>query len=257
MLPRPLRQHFYNVYAYCRWADDLADETGDREHRLALLDWWETQLRDCYSGKAVHPVFVALAKTIRKFNFPIDPFLDLLSAFRQDQRVSRYETAEDLLDYCRRSANPVGRLVLYLCECHSGQRVELADSICTGLQLANFCQDVAGDWDRGRIYLPQCDCRRFGYTEDMFARREPNEAFRRLMSAEVEHAENFFHAGSPLIKLMPKELKLDTALFIEGGLAILQAIRRQNFDVWTRRPRLSKMQKIRLFFQCRLRLHIL
>ena len=249
-LPAGLRQHFYNVYAYCRWADDLADETGDAKRSLALLDWWESQLRDCCHGRAVHPVFIALAGTIQKFKIPVDPFLDLLSAFRQDQRVSRYETVEQVLEYCRLSANPVGHLVLYLGECHSMERARLADSICTGLQLANFCQDVAGDWDRGRIYLPQADCRRFGYTEAMFARRESNEAFRRLMSVEVNRAEDFLHAGLPLVKLMPSNLRLDAALFAEGGLAVLRAIRRQGFDVWTRRPRVSRMEKLRLFFDC-------
>jgi squalene synthase HpnC len=250
LLPGRLRQHFYNVYAYCRWADDLADETGDAKQSLALLDWWETQLGNCYRGQTVHPVFFALAETIRKFEIPIDPFLDLLSAFRQDQRVSRYETMDQLLEYCRRSANPVGRLVLYLGECYSIERAELADSICTGLQLANFCQDVAGDWDRGRIYLPQADCRRFGYTEAMFARRECNEAFRRLMNIQVNRAEGFLRAGLPLVKMMPRDLRLDVALFIHGGLAILRAIRRQDYDVWTRRPRISKMEKLLLFFNC-------
>ena len=158
--------------------------------------------------------------------------------------------SNNVLEYCRWSANPVGHLVLYLGECYSIERARLADSICTGLQLANFCQDVAGDWDRGRIYLPQADCRRFGYTEAMFARRECNEAFRRLMRVEVDRAEDFLHAGLPLVNLMPREFRLDVALFIHGGLAVLRAIRRQNYDVWTRRPRVSKMEKLRLFVQC-------
>jgi squalene synthase HpnC len=250
LLPGRLRQHFYNVYAYCRWADDLADEVNDPQQSLALLDWWETQLSDCYRGQTVHPVFIALAETIESFKIPIDPFADLLSAFRQDQRVSRYEKMDHLLQYCRRSANPVGHLVLYLGECYSAERAVPADSICTGLQLANFCQDVAGDWDRGRIYLPQADCRRFEYTEAMFVRRDCNEAFRRLMKEHVDRAEGFLRAGLPLIKMMPRDLRLDVALFIHGGLAILRAIRRQNFDVWTRRPRVSKMEKLRLFFNC-------
>jgi squalene synthase HpnC len=250
LLPGRLRQDFYNVYAYCRWADDLADEMGDAKQSLALLDWWERQLRDCYLGQCLHPVFIALAETVRRFKIPIDPFADLLAAFRQDQRVSRYETIESVLEYCRRSANPVGRLVLYLDECYSMERAALADSICTGLQLANFCQDVAGDWDRGRVYFPQADCRGFGYTEAMFARRECNEAFRGLMRMQVDRAEDFLRAGLPLINMMPRELRLDVSLFIHGGLAVLRAIRRQDYDVWTRRPRVSKMEKLRLFFGC-------
>jgi squalene synthase HpnC len=250
LLPRRLRRHFYNIYAYCRWADDLADEVSNPQQSLALLDWWETQLRDCYRGQILHPVFIALAETTESFKIPIDPFVDLLAAFRQDQRVSRYETIDDLLQYCRYSANPVGHLVLYLGECFTIEHAKLADSICTGLQLANFCQDVAGDWDRGRIYLPQADCRRYEYTEAMFARREFNEAFRRLMQAQVDQAESYLQAGLPLINMMPKELQLDISLFIYGGLAILRAIRRQNFDIWTRRPTVSKMEKLRLYFGC-------
>jgi len=250
LLPRRLKQHFCNVYAYCRWADDLADETGDPKKSLALLGWWETQLRDCYRGRASHPVFLALAETIETFEIPADPFIDLLVAFRQDQRVTRYETIDQILEYCRYSANPVGRLVLYLGECFSAERARLADSVCTGLQLANFCQDVARDWERGRIYLPMTDCQRFGYAEASFEKRECNDAFRRLLAVEVEQAEGFLRAGLPLVKSVPPELQLDISLFIHGGLAILQAVRKLNFDVWTRRPTVAKMEKFRLLAQC-------
>ena len=253
LLPRRLKQHFCNVYAYCRWADDLADETGDPKKSLALLGWWEMQLRDCYRRKGRdrrHPVFIALAETIERFKIPADPFVDLLVAFRQDQRVTRYETIDQLLEYCRYSANPVGRLVLYLGECFSPERARLSDSICTGLQLANFCQDVARDWERGRIYLPRADCHRFGYSEASFAKQECNDAFRRLLAAEVEQAEGFLRAGLPLVKIVPPELQLDIALFIHGGLAILQAIRRQNYDVWTKRPTVTKMEKFQLLAKC-------
>ena len=250
LLPRELRQHFCNVYAYCRWADDLADETGERKRSLALLDWWERQLHDCYTGQPRHPVFVALAETVRKFEIPPEPFVDLLVAFRQDQRVTRYENFDQLLEYCRYSANPVGRLVLYLGQCHTPGRVRLADSICTGLQLANFCQDVAGDWDRGRIYLPVADCRRFGYDESNFARRECNRDFRRLLAAEVDRAEGWLRNGLPLVEKMPSELRLAVALFIHGGLAILDATRRQDFDVWTSRPEVSKIGKLRILVSC-------
>ncbi len=254
LLPRGLRQHFYNVYAYCRWADDLADETDDPRESLALLDWWEEQLRLCYAGTAAHPVFVALGETIRQFDIPVDPFLDLLAAFRQDQRVVRYETFEELLDYCRYSACPVGRLVLYLGRCCTEDRVRLSDSICTGLQLANFYQDVARDYDRGRIYIPQADCRRFGYDESNFAGREHNEAFRLLMASKVEQAEGFFSEGLPLVDKMPQALRFDVALFIHGGLAILDAVRRQDYNVWARRPKVSKTEKLLLAIKCRLRL---
>ena len=172
LLPRRLRQHFYNVYAYCRWADDLADEPGDPQKSLALLDWWEKELRDCYAGKVRHPVFVALTETIRRFDIPIDPFVDLLVAFRQDQRIRCYDNLAQLTEYCRYSANPVGRLILYLGKCHSPERAQLSDSICTGLQLANFWQDVARDYEMGRVYLPAAEQSRFGYTPEMLARRD-------------------------------------------------------------------------------------
>ena len=250
LLPRSLRQHLCNIYAYCRWADDLADETADPKQSLALLNWWEWNLRQCYRGETRHPVFVALAQTIHKFEIPVDPFVDLLVAFRQDQRVTRYETFDQVLNYCRYSANPVGHLVLYLGQCHTPERVRLADAICTGLQLANFWQDVARDWDRGRVYLPQVDCARFGYDESMFAARECNQAFRRLMAAHVEQAEGWLRRGGPLLGLLPRELRLPVALFLYGGLKLLEAMRRQDYDVWTRRPVVSKIDKLRILAVC-------
>lgn len=250
LVPRRLRGHLANVYAYCRWADDLADEPGDPRRSLALLGWWETELRQCYRGRSTHPVFVALAETIGQFDVPIEPLLNLLVAFRQDQTVTRYETFDQLLQYCRYSANPVGRLVLHLGRCHTPERVRLSDSICTGLQLANFCQDVAADWDRGRIYLPQAGCRRFGYEEGDFADRRLNDAFRRLLAAEVDQAEGCLRRGLPLVDLMPGDLRLAVALFVHGGLAVLRAIRGRDFDVWTSRPRVSRITKLQILASC-------
>jgi squalene synthase HpnC len=250
MLPGRLRQDFFNVYAYCRWADDLADEPNDPQRSLGLLEWWEDELRACYAGKTRHPVFVSLAETIGRFSIPIDPFLDLLVAFRQDQRVCCYDDLGQLIQYCRYSANPVGRLILYLGKCHTVERANLADSVCTGLQLANFWQDVARDYDMGRVYLPAADRARFGYDEQMLGRREANDAFRRLMSAEVDLAEELLRRGLPLVCCMPPDLQLDVALFIRGGLAILQAIRRQDYDVWTSRPEISRRAKLVLLWKC-------
>jgi squalene synthase HpnC len=246
LLPRALKQHVCNVYAYCRWADDLADETLDPRQSAALLHWWGALLRQCYAGQAAHPVFVALGETIREFDIPMDLFLDLLVAFRQDQRVVRYETTGQLLDYCRYSANPVGRLVLHLGRCCDSHRARLSDCICTGLQLANFCQDVAEDWDRGRVYLPLVECRRFRYDESLFARRQCNDAFRHLLAERVLEAEGWLRQGLPLAPLMPEGLRLPVALFAHGGLAILEAIRRQNYDVWSRRPAVTRLQKLLL-----------
>jgi squalene synthase HpnC len=250
LLPPRLRQHFCNVYAYCRWADDLADETSGPIESLALLDWWELQLHQCYSGHASHPVFVALAETVQQFDIPLAPLGDLLVAFRQDQRVTRYDTFEQLLEYCRYSANPVGRLVLYLGRCCDPARAELADSICTGLQLANFWQDVARDWQRGRMYLPRADCRRFGYDETMLARRDCNASFRRLLAAQVDAADRWLRRGLPLVNMVPRPLQVDVSLFIHGGLAILEAIRRQDYDVLSRRPVVSRFKKLQLLARC-------
>jgi squalene synthase HpnC len=250
LLPAELRQHFCNVYAYCRWSDDLADETAGGAESLRLLDWWQSQLDDCYrGGTPTHPVFVALQSTIREFDIPSDPFRDLLVAFRQDQTQTRYETFDDLLGYCRNSANPVGWLVLYLGRCHDERRGKLSDNICTALQLANFWQDVARDYDRGRIYLPLESCRRTGYDQAMFVRREFNSQFRDLMVGEVERAESLFRAGQPLVELMPQQLRVDVQLFIDGGKAILQAIRRIDYNVWQCRPVVSRAAKFRLLLQ--------
>ncbi len=250
LLPKNLRQHFCNVYAYCRWADDLADETGDPQRSLELLDWWAAELKRRNSDASPHPVFVALRETIREFEIPIEPFEDLLVAFRQDQRVTRYETFDELLGYCRNSANPVGRLVLHLGRCCTADRVRLSDSVCTGLQLANFYQDVARDYRIGRIYLPMADCREYGYTEADFAQGNCNDSFRRLLAAKVDQAEGYLRDGLPLVEMMPGRLRLDVALFAHGGLAILDAIRRQDYDVWSRRPVVSKMKKLQLLAGC-------
>ncbi len=250
LLPRVLRPHFYHIYAYCRWADDLADETGDRGRSLELLDWWEGELRACYMGHVRHPVFVALGETIREFEIPPEPFLDLLTAFRRDQHAHRYETFDDLLGYCRNSANPVGRLVLYLGRSHDDTRGKLSDAVCTGLQLANFWQDVANDWNRGRLYLPLADCRRFGYNEADLDRHEATPEFRRLLAFEVERAEAYLRNGLPLVDQVPRALGSDVWLFIHGGLKILERIRAIEYDVWTRRPKVSRTDQARLLAGC-------
>jgi squalene synthase HpnC len=246
LVPRALRPHFHAIYAYCRWADDLADETDSPAKSLELLDWWQESLDACYRGRATHPVYVALAETVGEFSIPIEPFVALLTAFRRDQQPTRYATFDEVRDYCRGSADPVGRLVLYLGRCHDEARAAFSDHICTGLQLANFCQDVPNDWDRGRVYLPGETLQRFGYDEAMFARRETNEAFRRVMEFEVARAEAFLVAGLPLAERMPRELNVQIELFARGGLAILQAIRAIDYDVWRIRPTVSRRKKLSL-----------
>lgn len=252
LLPKHLRQHFANIYAYCRWSDDLADETGNAEESLRLLDWWEGELNRCFAGSAVHPVFVALSDTVAEFGIPRDPFADLLVAFRQDQHKTRYADWAEVEAYCRNSANPVGRLVLYLGRCHTPDRLPLSDSVCTGLQLANFCQDVGNDWQRGRIYLPLDEVAACGYTEDDFATKRYNAAFVELMTQQVNRAEALLNAGWPLVPGMPRGLRVDMALFIRGGLAILRRIRRCGYDVWTTRPKVPKWEQVALLLRSQL-----
>jgi squalene synthase HpnC len=239
-VPRSLRQHFANVYAYCRWSDDLADEVGDPVESLKLLDWWEGELLSCYVGAPKHPITVALKKTIREFEIPRAPFLDLLAAFRRDQTQVRYVEFDDLLGYCRQSADPVGRLVLYLARRTEERFFEWSDSICTGLQLANFWQDVSVDWRKGRVYLPQEDLSRYGVSEGDLSAATATTKFRELMRFEVERTERLLCNGRPLAGMMPGRLKFVVALFAEGGLGILRKIRARNFDVLAARPKLSK-----------------
>jgi squalene synthase HpnC len=246
LLPRRLLRHFHTVYAYCRWADDLADEAGGGGRALALLRWWREELLRCYGGEPRHPVMVALRDTVRRFGIPARPFLDLLLAFEQDQVVKRYRTYEQLLGYCRYSANPVGHLVLYLCEAYDPERAALADHVCTALQLANFWQDVARDLDIGRVYLPEEDRQRFGYTDAELEERRFTPAFAELLRFEVDRARDLFYRGFPLVERMPAAVRPDIELFIRCGLAILGQVERCGYNVWARRPQVSRWRKAAL-----------
>lgn len=243
LLPRRLLKHFHNVYAYCRWADDLADETGGEHQALELLRWWREELQQCYDGRPHHPVLVALEQTIETFGIPQRPFLDLLLAFEQDQTVKTYQTFEQLRDYCRFSANPVGRLVLYLLEAFSEDRARLSDQVCTALQLANFWQDVARDFAIGRVYLPEEDRLRFSYTDEDLAAQRFTPAFAELLRFEVDRTRDLFYRGIPLVELVPPDVQADVELFIQGGLAILRKIESIGYNVWKCRPELAKWEK--------------
>jgi squalene synthase HpnC len=245
-LPKRLRQHFYNVYAYCRIADDLGDEVGDPRASLQLLDAWQQELEACYAGYPKHPVFVALSETVQAFEIPKHEFSDLLTAFRQDQTVTRYKSFDDLLGYCKNSANPVGHLVLYLCGYKDSERQLLSDFTCTALQLANFWQDVSVDYAKGRIYLPLEDLHRFAVSEDDIAHRRNTSAFVEMMKFEVERAREWFRQGLPLIQKVSRELAVDIELFSRGGQEILNAIEAQGFAVLGRRPVISKPRKLAL-----------
>ncbi len=243
-LPPKLRPHFHSIYAYCRISDDLGDEVGDPAQSLALLDQWEQELNACYQGEPRHPVFVALRETVRACDIPRHEFSDLLTAFRQDQSVRRYQTFEDLLGYCRYSANPVGHLVLYACGYRDAERQQLSDCTCTALQLANFWQDVIVDYAKGRVYLPLESLRRFGVSEQDIAQRRATPQFLELMRFEVARAREWFERGLPLAKKVNRELAIDIELFSRGGQEILNAIERQGYDVLRRRPVISRPRKL-------------
>jgi squalene synthase HpnC len=243
-LPARLRQHFFNVYAYCRISDDLGDEVGNPAASLLLLDQWQRELDACYAGSPRHPVFVALAETVRKFEIPQHEFSDLLTAFRQDQTITRYETFDDLLGYCRNSANPVGHLVLYLCGYRDAERQKLSDYTCTALQLANFWQDVSVDYAKGRIYLPLESLRRFGVSEEDLTANRNTSSFCEMMRFEVARAREWFERGLPLVGKVDKELAIDLELFTRGGQEILNAIEKQGYAVLGRRPSISKSRKL-------------
>ena len=249
LLPRELRQHMYNVYAYCRWSDDLGDEIPDPMLAVQALEWWRRELGACYAGEPQHPVFVALRETIDRFEIPAEPFHHLLDAFVQDQTVKRFPTYADVEHYCTRSANPVGHLVLYLFGFRDAERQRLSDATCTALQLTNFWQDVTVDWEKGRVYLPLEDLERFGVREEQIARRDFDESFRRLMELEVQRARALFATGLPLVYMVPKRLRLDLELFTRGGEAILDGIQAQGYDVLSARPALSRGRKAGLILR--------
>jgi squalene synthase HpnC len=245
-LPKALRPHFHSIYAYCRVSDDLGDEVGDSSAALALLDFWGRELDACYQGRARHPVFVALAETIRDCSIPKEPFADLLTAFRQDQTVTRYKTMDEVLAYCRYSANPVGRLVLYACGEANEENFRLSDLTCSALQLANFWQDVRVDYAKGRIYIPEKDMEFYRVSEEYIADGIVTPEFRRLMHGEVDYARSLFAQGLPLIGRVNRDLALDLDLFSRGGLEILRAIERQGYDVLSARPAISRSRKFAL-----------
>ncbi len=278
LVPKDKLCHIYAVYAYCRTVDDLGDEAtvdqrsaqpsetdtisllaaglegstarfegDDRAYRLALLDLWQAELEACFSGTPSHPVTVALRESVQAFDLPPEPFLKLIEANRMDQWNQRYPAYDDLLRYCDHSANPVGRLFLYLFGYRDEERQSMADATCTALQLTNFWQDVARDYLKGRIYLPLEDMARFGYTEDELSRGVVTPAFRDMLAFEVERAMDLFRQGAPLASTLNGVSRLDVALFTRGGVAVLEAIKKQRYDVLTVRPSLSRARKAGLF----------
>jgi len=246
LLPKRLHQDFYNVYAYCRWADDLGDEIGDTAESLRLLEWWRGELDSMYAGRTRHPVFAALWPTVQKYAIPREPFSNLIDAFVQDQTVTRYRDWDELFGYCRNSANPVGRLVLYLCGYADAERQRLSDATCTALQLANFWQDVTVDLLKDRIYIPLEVMDRHGYSvDDLFSRRF-TPGFREVMREIVAKARELFVEGLPLPGMVDRRLAIDLDLFSRGGMRVLEKIEQQGYDVLRARPAISKVERVGL-----------
>jgi squalene synthase HpnC len=246
LLPKRLHQDFYTVYAFCRWADDLGDEIGDKQESLRLLAWWSQQLEAMYAGEASHPVFVALRGVVARHDIPQEPFADLIRAFVQDQTVARYQTYDELFDYCCYSANPVGRLVLRLCGYSDTERVRLSDATCTALQLANFWQDVTVDFEKDRVYIPLDALHRHGSSVEEIAARRPSRAFRAAMREVVDRAQELFEQGLPLARMVDRRLSLDLDLFSRGGMRVLHKIRQLDYDVLSARPAISRGERVRL-----------
>jgi len=247
LLPRTERRSLTAIYAFARVADDMADE-GDLppDQRLRRLDDWETRLTECVAGRADHPVFIALGDTIARHSLPPTLLADLLTAFRLDVTRSRYRSYEELLGYCRCSANPVGRLVLRVFDAATPATDAWSDAICTGLQLANFWQDLAVDLARGRIYLPLDDCARFGYHENDLVAGRRDARFRDLMRFEVERTRALFEEGKPLLRHAGARLRRELRLTWLGGTEILRSIERNGFDTLAHRPVLTRPRAARL-----------
>ena len=250
LLPKRLHQDFYNVYSFCRWADDLGDEIGDTQESLRLLSWWRSELEAMYRGQTGHPVFVALKETVERHAIPMEPFDRLIRAFEQDQTVARYANFDEVFAYCVNSANPVGHLVLYLCGYRDAERQALSDFTCTGLQLANFWQDISVDLEKNRVYLPLNLLEKRRYTVDELFGGKEDDRFRDIMREAVAVAEDLFRKGLPLIKTLDRRLALDIDLFSRGGMKILEKIKDQNYNVLRRRPSISKTERAVLLLQC-------
>ncbi len=252
IVPARLRQDLANVYAYARWSDDLADEAPSPAAAAEALAAWRRGLENCFAGRPDHPVYVALADTVGRTGLGIEPFAHLLDAFDEDRRFDalgttvRYRTRDDLVAYCRRSADPVGRIVLGLEGCREPELVAMSDRICTGLQLVNFWQDVRRDRRAGRVYLPADDLARHGVEEAALDAPVGNPAFKALIRDEVDWARSLFDSGAPLVRRAPRSLRAAIGMFLAGGRAVADSIEAIGFDTLRARPSLGRLQKSRL-----------
>jgi squalene synthase HpnC len=247
-LPAALRPHFHSVYAFCRTSDDLGDEAADTATATRLLAEWRAMLRQCFDDPAAsrHPVFVALQPTIAARNLPMQLFDDLISAFEQDQVYTHHESLATLERYSKFSANPVGRLVLLVSRYRAEELMSLSDEICTGLQLANFYQDIVEDWARGRRYIPADAMERFGVSDEQLIARRFDGNVRAMMEFLVADARARLMRGQRIVTLVDRDLAATLRLFVQGGQAILDAIATQGYDTLRARPVVSKATKLRL-----------
>ncbi len=247
-LPRKVRPHFESIYAYCRVADDLGDEVSDPALAMRLLDAWDSMLDECYDAplRSMHPVFVALQETILDCDLPRQLFHDLTHAFKIDQIKTEYETWDETLEYSRYSANPVGRLVLWVCGYRDENLALLSDKVCTALQLANFWQDVVEDKERGRRYIPAESMRRFVVDEGQIEGRVFTPNFGAMIQDLVVRTRQMLHEGGVISQHVDRELAVTLDLFRKGGDAILDGITAENYDVLRGRPVVSKAKKLQL-----------
>lgn len=254
LIPKAKRQHVYSIYAFARTADDFADEGNSTEAtRLRQLDEWQAQLDECYAGRATHPIFIALAHTVNELQLEKSLFSDLLSAFKQDVTKRRYANFSEVLDYCTRSANPVGRLILRLFDYRQPKLDELSDAICTALQLTNFWQDVAIDILKDRAYLPQNELAAAQLTINDLRAREASPALRQLIQSQVARTRELFLRGQPLPDLVSGRLAVELRLTWHGGMRILELIEAQQFDTLAQRPKLNTTDKFRVLTRALLR----
>ena len=249
-LPGEKRPYIQAIYAFSRIADDIADELEMHpDERLQKLDDWEQQLLGCFEGRADHPVFIALRETVNRVGIPIEPLQHLLAAFKKDVVQHSYETFEDLLGYCRCSANPVGRLVLMIFGYRNEVLHNMSDDICTALQLTNFWQDVAVDLEKNRLYIPLEDMRKFGYSNEDWHGRIWNDRFQALMKFQTERTRALFYHGGELPSRVDRDLQLELKLVWLGGMSILKNIERMHYNLFQRRPRLNGFNKLMILIR--------
>ncbi|MDP3582686.1 MAG: squalene synthase HpnC [Ignavibacteria bacterium] len=247
-LPREVKKHIAVVYQFARQADDLADEgIVNPEKRIQNLELFEKRFSDCLSGQFITDFWMALKNTINECDLTTQYFYDLLSAFKQDVSTKRYKDYNQLLDYCSRSANPVGRIVLEICGVRNEETFHHSDSICTALQLTNFYQDISVDWLKGRIYLPQDEMEKFGITENLFDEKQNNANFKSLLKFQIERTRNLFANGRNLLPFLPSSLLVQIKMTILGGEKILDKIEAIDYGVIETRPKLSKVDYLKIF----------